>query len=201
MQIFPKCCPLARWSSASRSSSNRYTRSIAGSQPVQRDGARHRLEVVATADRDPLQPDVPRHDRAELRVHRAAREHADHADRPADPHGAQRLREGLLSADLDDMVDTVAARDLARAPSPLRGRAVVDALVGPHGSGTVELLVARGRDDHLWPRALSRTAGRRAIPRRCPARGPCRRPSRALPSPGHATLSRLRRAGSPPRHR
>src|SRR5262245_18239636 len=41
------------------------------------DRARHRLEAVAAADRDPLQPDVTRDDGPEPELEVAPRQHAD----------------------------------------------------------------------------------------------------------------------------
>ena len=99
-------------------------------------------------ERDALQPDVLPHQRRRRHRPFAPAQHADHRDVAADAAGAQRLRQRLRSADLDDVVDASSTGDLGHRASPLRLRAVVDQVIGAESPQAVELLIGRrGRDD------------------------------------------------------
>ncbi len=89
---------------------------------------------------------MARHHVAELRRHRAAGEHADHRERAAGPDAAQRLRQGFLAAQLDNMVVAAAAGDFARGLGPLRRFQVIDRSIGAERPGAGDLVVARGND-------------------------------------------------------
>src|SRR5512134_1389749 len=75
-------------------------------QPVLLDRPHHRFEPVAMADGDALQPHLACDHQPERRTERIAGQHADHRQRSARPDTAQRLRQRLLAAELDDVVET-----------------------------------------------------------------------------------------------
>src|SRR5262245_57943350 len=82
------------------------------------DRAQHRFEAVAVADGNALQPHLARDHQPERRSERAARQDADHRQRPARPDAAQRLRQRLLAAKLNDVVVAAPAGDFARRLRP-----------------------------------------------------------------------------------
>ena len=63
-----------------------------GTELVLGEGAGHRLEAVAGADRDPLKPHLSGDDEAQLRLHGGAGQHPDHGKRSARSDRPQRLR-------------------------------------------------------------------------------------------------------------
>src|SRR5512147_1902235 len=111
-------------------------------------GAGHRLEVVAVADGDSLEPNVAGYDQTQPRLHRSAGQHADHTDRSAGTNRPQRLGQRALAADLDDVVDADVAGDLAGALAPARNGPIVDHGIGAEPARPLQLAVAGRSDDN-----------------------------------------------------
>jgi hypothetical protein len=109
----------------------------------------HRLETVAMADGNALQPHLPGDDQAERRRQRGAREHTDHRQGAAGTNAAQRLWQGFLAAKLDDVVEAATIGERTRRFRPFGSRPVVDRRVGTERLESLDLLVARG--DHGDP--------------------------------------------------
>src|SRR5690606_18121202 len=83
------------------------------------DRAAHRFEGVAVADRDALQAHRAGDDLADRASDAGAAEHADHRDRAARADATQRLGQGPLAADLDDLVEAATAGRVARRLRPV----------------------------------------------------------------------------------
>ena len=78
--------------------------------PVDRDGIRHRLEILDRSDGDALQPLLLHDHQRQPRVgRRRPGEHADKGNRAADPGRPDRFIQRTDAANLDDQVDAVAA--------------------------------------------------------------------------------------------
>ena len=112
----------------------------------------HRLEPVAVADGDPLQADLARDDGTERGLDGQAGQHADHGQRAAGPHRAQRERQRLRAAQFDDQViATLGGGDVPAGTRPVRGGGVVDGGVRPHGGDAGQLVIAGGDHRHMRP--------------------------------------------------
>jgi hypothetical protein len=90
-------------------------------EAVRRDGADHRIEALARATGDALQPHLPHYRERQRDRGFGAGEDPDQRDRSARADETQRGVQRVGAADLDDEVDR-AARQFARASSSrLRG--------------------------------------------------------------------------------
>jgi hypothetical protein len=124
-------------------------------QPVAAHGAQQVTEHRARTDAHGVHCGQGAQERDGVDREGRAAEKADERDASAQADRAQRLGEGGRTADLQHEIHPGASRQLADAPGPLRGGAVVDGLRRTQGPGPGQLLVVAGGDDH----ADSRGAG------------------------------------------
>src|SRR6185437_8274865 len=74
-------------------------------------------------------------------------EPTDECDVAAYGETLERMRHGVFAADLEDLIDSATARQLANRLLPIRRLLVVDRAECSERLGALELLVVRARDD------------------------------------------------------
>lgn len=107
----------------------------------------HLFEHRTAADVDALDGDAVEQGGQRVNGSGDPGEHADQRDSAADFGAGQRFLQRSWAADLDHIVDAAAAGELQDSVLPLRGRAVVDGIVGPELPRSLELFIAAGCDD------------------------------------------------------
>ena len=122
-----------------------------GSERMLGNGAGHRLEAVARADCDPLKPDLPRDDQAELCLNGGPGQYANHGKCSARTDGSQRLWQGCGTTEFDDVVDPLATGPLPHGAIPLGLGVVVQSCICAKLPCSFQLYVASG--DHENPRS------------------------------------------------
>src|SRR5208283_1079184 len=109
---------------------------------VQGDCPGHLGKIIAIADSDSLQPDMPGHDLSQRYVQGCARKHANHAYCPPGPNGAKRLCHRELTAHFNHVVNTFSTRSFTCVFAPFRDIIIVDRFVSTHRPRSRQLLIA-----------------------------------------------------------